>query len=502
MPTTDTDLTQLVINVGTKAQIEAGISGGTITGDMLSITTDGANYLTTDDVKSTYSSTGTEPVNGTAVASALSTLSIPTETTISNWGFTKNTGTVTSVNNTSPDGNGNVSLTIPSTASEVGALPDTTKYGADLSLTSGNLQLLDQDGNAFGNSVTVPDASNFANKDLSNLTSTGKNIGNWSSNVTNCITYIPQDIKLELNSGTLTLKAGSNCYLKTDTTTPSVSVGSDLTTTQSTYGEYFAIYNGSSLTTVLTSAYNYSTLPNTYSLPLAVVTVSSGIISSIDKVFNGFGYIGSTVFALPGVKGLIPNGRNADGTLNSTEYTVESVLTSTMTTSDPTARDYCITSSGIQRNRRYYLGEDGYLYRGSDGAKESGFVFAYSYITSSGIEHFTKKEVLQSIDWNDKNLISGIGMQSNKAIDLTLGATGTSYTAPANGYFVLGKKSSASNQQLAIQSGLYRGSVFSVAANNSLAVTAPAKKGDTVYFYYSVAGATDYFRFVFAEGEI
>ena len=55
----DTDLTQLVINVGTTAQIEAGISGGTITGDMLSISTDGADYLTTDDIVSSVDSSST-----------------------------------------------------------------------------------------------------------------------------------------------------------------------------------------------------------------------------------------------------------------------------------------------------------------------------------------------------------------------------------------------------------------------------------------------------------
>ena len=42
----DTELQQLVINVGTTAQIEAGISGGTITQDMLSISTDGPDYAT------------------------------------------------------------------------------------------------------------------------------------------------------------------------------------------------------------------------------------------------------------------------------------------------------------------------------------------------------------------------------------------------------------------------------------------------------------------------
>lgn len=43
MATTDTELQQLVINVGTEAQIEAGIASGTITSDMLSIATDGAD---------------------------------------------------------------------------------------------------------------------------------------------------------------------------------------------------------------------------------------------------------------------------------------------------------------------------------------------------------------------------------------------------------------------------------------------------------------------------
>lgn len=43
MATTDTQLQQLVINVGTEAQIANAIAGGTITNDMLSITTDGAD---------------------------------------------------------------------------------------------------------------------------------------------------------------------------------------------------------------------------------------------------------------------------------------------------------------------------------------------------------------------------------------------------------------------------------------------------------------------------
>ena len=68
--------------------------------------------------------------------------------------------------------NGTVAeVTVPTTAAEVGALPDSTKYGADLSLTSSTLQLLDQDGNALGSGVTVPDTS-YVDTAISTLLST------------------------------------------------------------------------------------------------------------------------------------------------------------------------------------------------------------------------------------------------------------------------------------------------------------------------------------------
>lgn len=56
MPTTDTDLQQFNVYVGTTAQIEAGISGGTIGQNDLAISTDGANYLTISDIVSSVSS--------------------------------------------------------------------------------------------------------------------------------------------------------------------------------------------------------------------------------------------------------------------------------------------------------------------------------------------------------------------------------------------------------------------------------------------------------------
>lgn len=54
----------------------------------------------------------------------------------------------------------------------------------------------------------------YANPNLSNLNSEGKNIGNWSNNVSNCIVKDPNNIIYTFdNSGTFTLKAGSKVYV-------------------------------------------------------------------------------------------------------------------------------------------------------------------------------------------------------------------------------------------------------------------------------------------------
>jgi hypothetical protein len=204
---------------------------------------------------------------------------------------------------------------------------------------------------------------NKANTSLSNLASTGKNIANWSNNVTNCITEIPQDIKLELNNGTLTLKAGSKVYIpngfEADGTTPKfiedivieddpIYVPKDgecfVYRNSNADGTSYLITNFTSGTTAPTSnfiiwyditnnlikRYNGGTFQDSgSSLPIAKITTANSSVVSIDQVFNGFGYIGSTVFALPGVKGLIPDGRNADGSLKNIEVTTTILKTYT-----------------------------------------------------------------------------------------------------------------------------------------------------------------------------
>ena len=247
---------------------------------------------------------------------------------------------------------------------------------------------------------------NAADRNLSNLTSTGKNISTWSSNVSNCITHIPQDIKLELNNGTLTLKAGSKVYVpngfEQDGTTPKFDtkiIESDLTYQAETSGQWLIIINGDANAldrrkvsetysgstepsgysgaiiwydtenNVLKKLYN-GVLQNTTALPLGLMTGDGTSITSIYQVFNGFGAFGSTVFCLPGVKGLIANGRNEDGSLKSTPVESENVLIHSYTDSAEGELYFQLVENGIGRSNYkgwYYNAEENYVYWNNSG---------------------------------------------------------------------------------------------------------------------------------------
>ena len=220
----------------------------------------------------------------------------------------------------------------------------------------------DFDVNAFKPEVDA--IKNSAISDINEATSNSveqlKNMGevvNYT-NITNCITEIPQDIKLKYSGNTLILKAGSKTYIPNGTGVfDEVVIANDISLSISTDTVCAIGYNRNANTIynwALSDCYSGTTEPsasyalwydttnnlvkqkidgvitNSVSLPIATITVSNGAISSIDQVFNGFGYIGSTVFALPGVKGLIPDGRNPDGTLNNIKCTTSQVATLTV----------------------------------------------------------------------------------------------------------------------------------------------------------------------------
>lgn len=170
-----------------------------------------------------------------------------------------------------------------------------------------------------------------------------------AKNITNCITEIPQDIKLELVSGVLKLKAGSKVYKANGV---AVTISGDLVAQQGgTNTGAFAFYrsdNNTVYTVIASQTFSGTTAPESpvtattwldmgakdvkvydgtqwvggVSLPLCTFDNQDGKVTAVGQIFNGFGYIDSTTFILPGVKGLAPYGRNEDGSLKNFEIQV------------------------------------------------------------------------------------------------------------------------------------------------------------------------------------
>lgn len=113
---------------------------------------------------------------------------------------------------------------------------------------------------------------------------------------------------------------------------------------------------------------------------------------------------------------------------------------------------------------------------------------------------------LNNVTDNGKILMSSMGLPSDTYIDLTLGASGSTYTAPANGYYTLYKVSSASNQyiqmlNIASDNNSATNFVVRAVANGEYdACTMPCAKGNKLQINYTFGGATQYFRFCYAVG--
>ena len=388
-----------------------------------------------------------------------------------------------------------------------------------------------------------------------------------TTQITNCITEIPQRIKLELNNGTLTLKAGSEVTVpngfEADGTTPKfdyVTIESDQSLTKGTGTEqvmFFArnttgtlmrytisqIYSGSSAPTVTTQyARWYDTSTNKIkdtsdtgitwsesytSFPLGIGSTTTSSITELTQTFNGMGYIGSTVWVDKGVKGLIPNGRNADGTLNNIEYTKNKISIATFTGGYADTFWLRLSPTGTLPNHgiltRYnirsfsnaptpavgkwysvYVEDENMFYYSSNGGayfKDSAVdLGVYSSSADNKITSLKPKQPFRAINYSDKSEISGWGMPSGKYIDLTLGASGSTYTAPANGWL-----------QCACTGTV--GSTFFELVADHISSTAsftggwgrtsiPVKKGDAIVVYYGGNNFTKrVFRFTYAEGE-
>ncbi len=212
-----------------------------------------------------------------------------------------------------------------------------------------------------------------SNIDLTNLSETGEKHFLNKSQTYNCVLEVPQDIKIELNGEFLKVKSGTKLY---DASNNSLILDLERSTTI-TYTSAVACYVlikkidlGIYLISITDPKLSFADNKVMYNgiecwLPLGIVTRNVNGKSTIDKIFNGIGYIKNNNYLLPNVKMLIAHGYNSDGTYNNVEYITNEVMISYHTFSENTIMFFRKLSSGILQtdniSQSSYLGELNYI---------------------------------------------------------------------------------------------------------------------------------------------
>lgn len=392
---------------------------------------------------------------------------------------------------------------------------------------------------------TIPEVNTDTNQQV--LSNDGTNLS-WRNEqvgynqITNCITEIPQDIKLEINNGIITLKAGSKVYngngvLKTTTTDiSSVNANYDGQVLIALSKDFDVLLTGfvpgETVSELPTSTASFKIYYNTTdkkcyldttdgwqecSLPIALGTSTVSSWVSIDQVFNGFGFVGSTIFALPGVKGLSPNGNDSlTGIKKNNIISIENILTYTcpnITANvilDLYANKIAINSQAFDKptiDLIFFDEINNYNYAGL-GISNDIWVGS-ARIENGKIVLFNPKHPISLVDKNNSSWVAQQAMPSKKYINLELGISGTVYTAVANGYIQLVKQATAANQYLvAYDTNLPSTTVdentiaikWSTSGVND-ALYFPVRKGQQFIIGYTFGGQTIAFRLIFAQGE-
>lgn len=96
--------------------------------------------------------------------------------------------------------------------------------------------------------------------------------------------------------------------------------------------------------------------------------------------------------------------------------------------------------------------------------------------------------------------LSNAAMPSGHTVDLTLGSSDTTYTAPADGYVYLVVAATVANNYARILAGSFGIEQRSVASDNWLRLMMPIRAGATYRLEYSSGATVKYFKFIYCQG--
>ena len=440
---------------------------------------------------------------------------------------------------------------------------DTTDYTA--LLNKPQINSIELNGNKTLEELGIQAKGEYATAEDTNEIK--ENYNKLDNQKTNCLTKIPQDIKLELSEdGTLTKKAGTKFYIpngfEEDGTTPKFDIlvldkDYSVTSASTSVGTLLQITNPSNLPdfprVYVENSYSGETAPSGagyifwydtannlvkltadggnnwepgYSLPYAITTENGSKYTSIDQVFNGFGYIGNTLIKNGGNEYIFANGRNTDGSLNNIKKVLPNLTTWIISLADNIS--YTLFVRDAADNRQMEFLETSKVYKQDSQPTPIAYAIWYSprenkwrYIlsdTSNGwlddwivcevatfsgkdgrITSFSPKTTFQAIDRNDSEWASSASKPSDRYVDVTVDATGSTYTALENGWFgAITQNSSMCNLHKNQSNGNF--CIYNMESNviSDRASYIPVNKGDNITFYYN--GSVLQFRFYYDNG--
>ena len=412
--------------------------------------------------------------------------------------------------------------------------------------------------------------------------------------ISNCVLQTPDLIKYGLENNSFTLKAGSVVLVPYGTSAPEYEVGEDLNggkivdiswdgsklfyyvqydtdktikSTVSTESQFLYIdengvmnyfneiftHSGKSAPTsiqnncciyydttnniVKVTTNNGTSWTQNNSLPICLLKAVKDVgYTAVLNAFNTGGYIYKTIWVNKNVKGLIPNGLNADGSLCSIEYKTEYTAISEFTggyqdefnayitdeISDyisqysdrvtfyvsnltdlpaPSVGKYCRVY--VVNENKWFISTNGNPYQSVQGFN----IIWYKTNASGKIIDFKTSMPYRAMNLLDTEYIANMGMPSKSYINLSLGANHTQYTAIADGWFYIDRVSTKTFQYVGFSraTDAIAGETVSFsgqAISQHCSCLRPVKKGETVAVIYSGDAYTAYFRFIYAQGAI
>ena len=399
-----------------------------------------------------------------------------------------------------------------------------------------------------------------------------------ANQITNCLLEVPQRVNVELNNTTLTLKAGSVVIVPYGTSAPTMEIGDTLNGNEivdiSWDGEklfYYVksnsdlsahnSYNSYRLVLMTNDGYGLTDMPTTvtfsqdsaptefasgyalwydtesnivkytnnqgsswteyYSLPFALM---NPYYESIKNIFNGFGFIGSTIWVDKGVKGLAPDGRNPDGSLKNYEITVENIITRqtnfngqiylqlqynnmlALSTTNTLFFNYDDSFDDLS-TLVYFDSVNNIVWTKTNNvwAKTPRIIINIIKVEDLKVTSFEPaKQSFHALDYNNTEFIANQAMPGSNYIDLSLPASGGKLVALADGYITVSKRTTGGGQFLSLvneQNGL-RIEYMSYYNNDLAQVYIPVSKNDIITVIYNVGGRTSTCRFIYANGSL